>query len=367
MKNLIYSIFFLCSLFSAAASSQAQSRTNLLNPADDPRGPAELTVCSQNLENYGSYDDAHPRTGISKDDYDSKEEALVKRFAVAHCDVIAAQEILAKGEDEALKALSHLADLLRAKTNRFFDVKTGYSSDKMLRVGFLVAKDRAEILNYLSYARLELPRLTENEKPRDFSRGPLEIQLQVKPLGESTAKNVTLVNFHFKSRRGGQDDPAGLEWETFRMEMAEALRRIVTNRHARTLYSGSSILLLLGDRNSHFDTASAKILEGALTLNSFKGDGACRLSKRGVPLCQAGVAQPQKFFSVLVGDPQTKLQPGTERFKNVYSWIDDILMPAESLPFAWERFDSTADYSSGVVYEPKNASDHAMVWVKLNW
>jgi hypothetical protein len=70
----------------------------------------------------------------------------------------------------------------------------------------------------------------------------------------------------------------------------------------------------------------------------------CRFARQG---CSAS-----KFFSVLV-DPQTKLQPGTERYENVYSWIDDILMPTESLPFAWERFDITGDYSSGVLYEPK--------------
>ena len=157
MNKLRAFILLLCCGFWATCTVCAQSRTNVLNPAEDPRGPAELTICSQNLENYGTFEDARPRTGISRDDYDAKEAALVTRFAAARCDVIAVQEILAKNEEEATKVLGHLADVLRAKTNRFFDVKSGYSSEKMLRLGFLVAKDRAEILNSLSYARIELP------------------------------------------------------------------------------------------------------------------------------------------------------------------------------------------------------------------
>ena len=42
-------------------------------------------------------------------------------------------------------------------------------------------------------------------------------------------------------------------------------------------------------------------------------------------------------------------------------------MPAESLPFAWKTAFSEGEYDSGVIYTPKNASDHALVYVKLNW
>jgi hypothetical protein len=73
------------------------------------------------------------------------------------------------------------------------------------------------------------------------------------------------------------------------------------------------------------------------------------------------------LFSVLTSNPATKGLPGTFTFKDEYSWLDDILLPAESLPFAWETAVSEGRYSSGVMYTPKDASDHALVWVKLNW
>ena len=107
---------------------------------------------------------------------------------------------------------------------------------------------------------------------------------------------------------------------------------------------------------------------GVVRLKHFQGtEPLCRLSKRGVPICQGGIPAAQELFSVLTGDPQTKLLPGTIKYKNVYSWYDDIIMPLESLPFAWSGPASTGDYDTGVVYEPKWASDHALVWVRLNW
>jgi hypothetical protein len=47
--------------------------------------------------------------------------------------------------------------------------------------------------------------------------------------------------------------------------------------------------------------------------------------------------------------------------------LDDILMPAESLPFAWDEAATEGVFDSGVVYEESDASDHAMVYVRLNW
>lgn len=351
-----------------ACGASAQSRSVDLFVARDPRGDAELTICSQNMNNLGTINDVKAiNPEMTVEDLEYKTNALVKRFVKGKCDVIAVQELVAKNEHEGEVLLQGMADVLRRKTNRIFDVRASPSNDNTRRLGFLVAKDRAEIMSTLSYARIGLPKLLETQKPRFFARGPFEVQLGVKPLQGSFSKTVVVVTFHFKSKRGGKDDPTGLEWETWRMEMAEALRRIIESRHQQALSSGNIVLVLLGDRNSNFDSASAKILEGVLTLKHFQGTAPCRLSKRGIPLCQAGKTVAQKLFSVLTGDPQTKLLHGTFIFDKVYSWLDEIAMPAESLPFAWQNYDSTGDYASGVLSEYGEASDHAMVYVKLNW
>src|SRR5690606_32172147 len=144
-----------------------------------------------------------------------------------------------------------------------------------------------------------------------------------------------LLTFHFKSKAYAQDDPTSLEWETYRMEMAEALRRVVEKRHSSAITGGDPILAILGDRNSNFDVASARLLSGMLRLEQFQEEAPCRLSKRGVPLCQAGTSQPPALFSVLLGDEDARLTPGTYVYNETYSWLDDILMPATSLPFVY--------------------------------
>ena len=151
------------------------------------------------------------------------------------------------------------------------------------------------------------------------------------------------------------------------MEMSEALRRVLEARHKSAFASGESILVVLGDRNSNFDVASARILEGSLTLGSFTGGGPCRLSKRGVPLCKAESEAPRKLFSVITSNKESMPQYGTFSYKGEYSWLDDILMPAEILHYAWMTPYSEGKYDAGAVYTPKEASDHAMVYVKLNW
>ncbi|MBX7144071.1 MAG: hypothetical protein K1X79_06445 [Oligoflexia bacterium] len=362
-----YSLIVVVALLTTGAA-QPQSRTSTLAPNEDPRGPAELTLCSQNLENYGSFTDAKIRNpALTTEEFGEKERGLARRMAKAGCDVVAVQEVLGKSDEVALAALQRLAQVLQSQTNRRYESRVGPTLDKFSHVGYLLAVDRVTFFNSVSYEKIELPKLTDKEKPREFIRVPLEVQLVVKPLAGSASKTIGLVNIHFKSRRGASGDPAELEWETYRMQMAEAVRRIVEKRFARSLGSGESLLAVLGDRNSNFDTATARILEGSLNLRNFKDSAGCRLSKRGVPLCQAGFSSPAELFSVLTGDPQVKLQPGTQRYKGEYSWLDDILVPAESLRFAWRTFESVGDYDSGIVYEPTSASDHALVWVKFNW
>lgn len=348
--------------------AQAQSRGNVLDPTEDPRGPAELTLCSQNLENYGEFADSKIRKpSLTSEEFEEKEKALAQRIVKAGCDVIAVQEVLGKNDEVALGALQRLGQVLQARTNRRYQARVGPTLDKFSHVGYLLAQDRVNFVTSVSYEKIELPKLTDKEKPREFIRVPLEVQLLVKPLAGSAPKTIGLVNIHFKSRRGGGGDPAELEWETYRMQMAEAVRRIVEKRFSRSMNSGETLLAVLGDRNSHYDTATAKILDGTLKLRDFKENAGCRLSKRGVPLCQAGFGGPPELFSVLTGDPQVRLQPGTQQYKDEYSWLDDILLPTESLRFAWKTFESVGDYDSGLVYEPKAASDHALVWVRFNW
>ncbi len=347
---------------------KSSERSRGVQVGEDPRGAPDLVVCSQNLKLFGTYAVMKARSpGYKLSQYELKVEELVTRFRREQCDVIAVQEVMGKSEAEGKAALSELIRVLRRDTGRIYESRIAPPADGAMTTGFLVAKDRAEILQAFSYARVELPRISKKQKPRIFSRTPLEIQLAVTSREGEIRKTVSVVNFHFKSKRGGEGDPTGLEWETYRMEMSEALRRILEARHENSFASGESVLVVLGDRNSNFDVASARILEGSLTLGSFMAGGPCRLSKRGVPLCKVDSELPRKLFSVITSNKEAMPQSGTFSYKGEYSWLDDILMPAESLRYAWTTAYSEGSYNAGALYTPKDASDHAMVYVKLNW
>lgn len=334
----------------------------------DPRGTPDLVVCSQNLKLFGTFEAmSKGNPTFTRDKYNQKVTDLVARFAAASCDVVAVQEVIGKTQADGEAALQQLAARWRARSNRVFQVMTAPPSEGSMTNGFIVALDRATIVQSLPYGRVELPKIWSRQKPRLFSRPPFELQLSVKARDADTVKPISIVNFHFKSKRGAQDDPTGLEWETYRMEMSEGLRRVLEMRHKDAFASGESLLVVLGDRNSNFDAASARILEGSLSLSSFGEKGPCRLSKRGVPLCVAESEMPRRLFSVLTSNAGAGSYPGTFSYKGEYSWLDDIAMPAESLRYAWQTAFSEGVYASGLVATPETASDHALVYVTLNW
>lgn len=354
--------------FFAIHPSQAQLRVSSFETEDDPRGEPELVICDQNLGNFGALRDVQSRdTSVDSSQLLNKQIDLVKRFMKHSCDIIAVQEVLGRTPELAHQALKQLTDLLQKRTNRFFISVVGEGEDPLSRVAFLYARDKVSLLNTVIYNNVELPRLSPEDKPEFFSRAPLEVQFSTKPGINSMQKIISLVNIHFKSKRAGRDDPAALEWETTRMVMAEAVRRIALNRHQKSVSLGDSIVIILGDRNSSQFSASARILEGTLRLSNFQNNGGCRLSESGFPLCKANTSGPKDFISVLTDDPGTGMQPGTFRYDGKYYWLDDILLPQESLRYAFSRYDQPGDYDVGLVTEYPKASDHSMVYMKLNW
>lgn len=309
------------------------------------------------------------RRGETMEEADRSEKitALTKRFQAVDCDVIAVQELLGSYEDKSKAVLNEIGKALKYRTNLEYDSYVGPSNDKAARLGFLVKKSRIEYDGLTSFVNVELPKISEELDARKFARGPLELRLRVTGKGDAVARKFIIVNFHFKSRAFNSADGSDLSWETYRMEMAEALRRIVTRRHPETLKGDGSVLVLLGDRNSHFDSASAKLLTGELVLPRFQGEAACRLNKRGIPLCQPGAAIPPAFVSVLTTDPQTFRTPGTYRYEDTFSWIDDILVPVANLPFLYAEAGVEGDYDSGTLNLYEEASDHALVYARFNW
>jgi len=345
-------------------SLEAQSRTILPPSDDDARGAEDLVVCSQNLQMFGTLQSVkREMKGMTQARYEKKVKGLIDRFTREECDIIGVQELLGKPGKGLEDGLKILIDRL-AKEGRSYGYIYGEGEDRFIRVGYLYAKDKVTPVRINSYRKVELPRLLVNDRPQFYLRAPLEVEFAVR--GEKS-KKVIVVNIHFKSQAGGKGDPSQLDWETVRMEMAEGLRRILAQRYKDDLMTGKRPIIIIGDRNSHLDSASAMILEGRLRLSDFSEKGSCRISSKGVPLCRGGTGRGQVFSSVLTTDPQTGKLEGSHFFKGQGSWLDDILLSTTSLKFARINPQREGDYDSGLIADPKEASDHAMAYVKLNW
>lgn len=327
-----------------------------------------VTVCTQNLENFGILKVAVTREPeLTQEGLETKLDSLVRRFKSADCDVIAVQELLGD-QDQATTALESLIAAIKTLTYRTFAYTLG-DTNELSRVAYLYAEDKFEYLNHVSYNNLALPKLIPEDKELSYDRPPLELQLKSK---YSDGFLLTLINFHFKSKRHGWKDPAGLNYETVRMQMAEGLRRMVAFRH-RDLDSPNSVVMMLGDRNSHYDSASSRLLTGDLSINAFR-TSHCRVGQRGIPYCkepalekgeEVGYESKPLFFSPIILDPQISKLPGSYTYQNISYFLDDILVANAALPLLLTDRKRLGDYNVGLTNKFQLASDHAMLWARL--
>jgi len=134
---------------------------------------------------------------FTREKYAQKLDDLVSRFMAAKCDVVAVQEVIGKTLADGEAALNQLAARWRERSNRVFSVMTAPPTEGSMTNGFIVALDRASVLQSLPYGRVQLPKIWSRQKPRLFSRPPFEVQLSVKSRDSELVKAISLVNFHF--------------------------------------------------------------------------------------------------------------------------------------------------------------------------
>lgn len=312
-------------------------------------------ICSQNLKRYG----------IEKMPTE-KTIALVQGFIRVGCEIIAVQELRADNLEQSRLVLQQLSSELLLQSDRAYEVFSGKSNDRYLKLGFLVAKDRLYSANIFSYSDELLPKFLLHQPQRLFVRGPLELELQILNRDTRQIKSLVLVNFHLKSRHNFPRDPAGLSWESYRMEAAAGLRKIVSARQARNLQNNINPVLLLGDRNSERESASAKILNGSLELRDLFSGRLCKISKEGIPHCVKPAYRDAQFFSVLDYNPFLPDSPGTFKRGSADLWIDDILLAVSFLRTGSETVRGRR-VVSGVYQVSPVASDHNLIYAFLDW
>ncbi|MCB0358471.1 MAG: hypothetical protein KDD44_02515 [Bdellovibrionales bacterium] len=325
----------------------------------------EIRLCSQNINNYRYQrpDDRRRRN------FDKQEEALVKRFMRARCDVIAVQEVGGASQGEARQRLSQLAKALHQMSGRSFDALVGDSMDEHIRNGFLVATDSVRVESSTSFAGQNLPKLRWNAPSRRFSRGPLLIRIRVPGNGPAGERQLSLFSIHLKSKANGWKDPTHSKFESFRMEMAEGIRELAAEEFRAG--PSSRIVVVLGDINSDHHSATAAILAGQRTLEDFRAAGGCRLSSLLTPECPEEVASSatRPVLVPLLGEIARRedglRRSASYRFRGRLEVIDEVFVHHAA---DWTaRDDASGSPVAGVVGSFGKGSDHKLVWTELNW
>ncbi len=328
-----------------------------------------LRICTQNLERYGEHLDR-----ASRERYEAQRDALAVRIMNARCDIVAVQEVAGETKEEALLHLRDLAITLSRMTQWHFSAFVGESFDKYIRNGFLVAASAGVVKETKDFLTERVPKLNPLGPNVHFIRSPLGLLLSVNGavIGGCQGKpirNIFLIVMHFKSKSDSWKDPTRTDFEASRMETAEALRTIALREQKRL--GDETAVLVLGDRNSPPQSASARILAGELTLEDFSRERKCRLSEELEPDCPPQVAFRQPDFTGLFvkGHPLRRhpvrsgaSRVGTYRYKNQQEIIDEILVRNVDLPLFMRDNRQPAVGLTGTF---NKGSDHKLLWAEV--
>src|SRR2546426_641475 len=156
----------------------------LMGGALCPAGAADVTVCTENLFNYGIPEDVqrlrYPERTLQqvRGRILRQEKALLSRMAA--CDIVAVQEVVGDEQQRALSALDRLGRLLSQSTGRRYSALVADSSD-VIRNGFLFRSD-----GDLSEAQFDgahtsdpLPRIPRFGEVH-WKRGPAELVVELR-------------------------------------------------------------------------------------------------------------------------------------------------------------------------------------------
>ena len=333
--------------------------------AQSELGAPELTVCSQNLNNFGLQKKNKKKRGrrknrASRDRQVQQLGHLVERFAVADCDIIAVQEVTGENKGLALGRLRMIANRLSKSESRLYSALVGDSRDSRIRNGFIYATDRVEVVDLESFKSEPIPKLNVRSPLHYYSRGPLALKIKVKAQKDKPSRKFALVNVHLKSKANSYKDPTKTKFELLRMEMAEGVRRI-----AQDLSEDGYPALILGDLNSDTDSATVEILSGEKRLKDFREN--CRIDRELTSECKKPKSRAEEFtplFQEALERKQKIGAGGSFRYKGQFELIDEILIDNGELALAKK---SKKEINVGFEGVFRKGSDHKLLWAKLNW
>lgn len=333
-----------------------------IRAAQPPIAERTLTLCTQNLWNYGLPEAVHrlrmPEAdlGTLRARLEAQEAALTSRLS--GCDLVAVEELVGD-ESEARSGLENLARSLSTRTGHPYEARTADTRD-VIRNGFLVRRDAAfretEFLGRHSNDRLPVVRGYARGK---WDRGPAEIVLT--PTGGGTRVRVIAAHLKSKVGRDRPSDPNGEHWERLRILQAKALLDLAKRR--LTEHPGD-VVVVAGDFNNDRGSATRAVLSGRLVPSDLISPKDC-IDSNGRLACPLLPKSPV-LIDLADDDPDLRGR-GTYRFDGREELIDGFFMSETGASLAREPGSIPGDYDVTIEGRLRSGSDHRLLKVTLHY
>lgn len=260
----------------------------------DPRGLPEMTICSLNLNNYGTVKDF---TRIFKNAQlprrERTENSSLSTISKRGCDLVALQGILGQTNTTAEEAITHFVAKLKSRTGVEWKFFLGESGRGIVRNGFVYKSGLGETIKEKSFG--DVPLLSFGSfNQREFGRAPVEVILRVKSKHTEVLRDIIFLNFHFQQ---GFVDKI-VESEASRMQLADAVRQIIHSEQQTYAPETPPIVVMLGDRSGPLEAPATQLLEGRMRLLDFTQNGGCALSPVGKVECKTPPTHLKEFFGL---------------------------------------------------------------------
>jgi len=350
----------------------------------DPRGSAELQICSLNLNNYGTVKDFTRIFKLSQLPRREKTELSALRAITArNCDVVALQGVLGQSDSNAEDAMSQFAKKLKKRTGGDWEFYLGSAGRGIVRNGFIYKNGLGEVVKQKSFGDVPLLNFAPFTQ-KEFGRAPVELILRVpRKNGAGSTRDIIFLSFHFQQ---GFVDKI-LEPETSRMQLADAVRQIIHSEQQSYSPDEPPIAVLLGDRSGPLEAPATQLLEGRMRLLDFTQNGGCELDASNKVQCKTPPTHLKEFFGMstegILVEPKVKkvkvddvekeklVYPSKKKeaaaFKERREKTSEIYVLGPDVVFFQAEVNQRGRYISGIERVRTGLEKSPLVWATLNW
>ena len=350
----------------------------------DPRGKAEIRICSLSVNHYGSVEDYKKTFGKAKlTERRRIEQSILRQITASKCNLVGLQGFLAPDTVLGTEALNRLAKKLTKMAGGEWQGILGGTVKDSPRNAFLVETEAVRVEQSESVKDFRFVRFGPFELEK-MSRLPIKLRVTVKGRDGASDRELLVVNAQMREMFSAKDADS----VSAQMQMADGIRQVLrsTKRALEDLEEPPTIVLLV-DRQEDANSPSTKILDGRLRLVDFTQSGGCSLEEGKKVVCEPPPGRPADLIGItgssydVVPRRITKKVDGVKKVflrypkeetlkaerKKVLSRLGEIYLYSEETPLANLNDKQSGKYSAGVTKVYTGQKNSPLVWVDLNW